>query len=308
MRRLRRGEVRLIGANRGRFRLLIRQGTQRRSCAMVTAIALVLFGLLISTGAAIAQTPAGQSPTTREIRADLQDILRQPEFSAEPRKSGPLATALEQIRDSIEKAWKRITDWLEKAFRGRTGSMGTVGTAIAYTLIAALVALGVMALVRIIRTRDKTRRPEPPRPAINTAQPADEETPIPPPGEWIVAAGRHAADSDFRAAFRAVFMAILLELERTGQIEYERSRTNGDYLRLLRSLDLRAIYELLAPLVRDFDIYWYGRRPATEADYQRSLAAYHRLPTLNPGVGSSRAAPVRVKDGPRPVALSERGV
>jgi hypothetical protein len=260
---------------------------------LLAAIAILL-SLLLNPQIARGQDQANHSPTSKQIRSHLQEILHRPEFSPESTQPSQLAKALDRVRARVEEAWKRFTDWLQKLFRGREGSMGTAGTAIVYTLIAALVTLGVITLARIILEYNKNRGKTPVRATQATPQPVALEPAPVPSGEWIANAAKLAASRDFRGAFRAVFMAILMEMSHTGQLEYERSRTNGDYVLLLRSRNLRALYELITPLARDFDRLWYGNRPATETDYQRSLAAFHRLPRLKPDTETSDQARTEV--------------
>src|SRR5205807_7288038 len=100
------------------------------------------------------------------------------------------------------------------------------------------------------------------------------------PDVWLTQAESFAGDNDFRRAFRAVFLAILLQLDQAGVIEFDRSRTNGDYLRLLRSRQLTALFEALRPLVLEFDVRWYGNKPTSEADYRRCLTEYGRIREL----------------------------
>ena len=92
------------------------------------------------------------------------------------------------------------------------------------------------------------------------------------PDRWLALAREHAASGDLRRAYRAAFIAVLLRLDRAGAIRYERSRTNGDYLRALRGRP--PLLALLRPLANGFDSHWYGSAPVSEQEFRSCLAAY----------------------------------
>lgn len=99
------------------------------------------------------------------------------------------------------------------------------------------------------------------------------------PDPWLETSKRYAKEGDMRGAYRAAFIALILRLDKRGSLHYERSRTNGEYLRALhKSPDL---YALIKPLAETFDISWYGRRPVAEADYALCLDTYNRLSDEN---------------------------
>jgi hypothetical protein len=107
------------------------------------------------------------------------------------------------------------------------------------------------------------------------------------PNAWMQQAGVYAGSEDYRRAFRAVFVAILLLLDQGGLIEFDRSRTNGDYLRLLRRQNLRRLYDVLDPLVLEFDRRWYGTAETGIDDFHRIQETFNRVRELK----SETAAP-----------------
>ena len=97
------------------------------------------------------------------------------------------------------------------------------------------------------------------------------------PNDWLAEAERQQAAGDFRRVYRALFIAILLKLNQAGVITFERGRTNGEYLRAVRAAAEIAIYGLLAPLVLEFDLRWYGDKPTTAEDAEAMRGEYNRL-------------------------------
>lgn len=219
---------------------------------------------------------ANSAVTEGRIRSDLREILHSPEFIPASTRPSELTRALDDMRMRLEHAWTQLTKWFRRILAGRTGSIGSVGAALAYAVVALLLVLGWSALVRIIPGSKWSYRRKALRAPPVTAQSVDEPE-IVEAGAWINTAAIHAAEGDFRSALRAVFLAMLLALDRSGRVAFERSRANGDYLSLLRARDMVDVLAVVAPVTRDFDRCWYGNRPTTDTDYCRTLEAYERL-------------------------------
>jgi hypothetical protein len=263
-------------------------------------IALLLLGclclcLLLTGGqAARAQSTPSATASPSRIKSDLKQILSDQEFRPESADESPIARAVEKVRKQFETWWENIRRFFRRLFGEGGGDPGTVNVGLVYTLIAVIAVAALWTLYRIFRTRVSGRGR-----AVAAVQgspsPVEQEERPRAPDEWLAEADRLARSRDFRGAFRAVFLAILVQLDRAGKIEYQRSRTNGDYLRALRAHSLRSLYDMLAPLAREFDLRWYGGRPSNEADYQRCLDAYRQLPALM-AAGTPAAPPPNPSD------------
>jgi hypothetical protein len=94
------------------------------------------------------------------------------------------------------------------------------------------------------------------------------------PEAFLAAARELAASGQYRRAYRAVFLALLLRMDHLEWIRFDRTRTNGEYLRALRSRP--DVLTWLRPLATDFDLHWYGGKPVEEVDFQRILNAYQQ--------------------------------
>jgi hypothetical protein len=92
--------------------------------------------------------------------------------------------------------------------------------------------------------------------------------------QWLDEARRLAAEQNFRAVYRAMYLALLSGLHSAGKIEHSRNRTNWAYVQQYRgSSDERVTFGELTDL---FDHVWYGREEAaagTDLDQlQRKVA------------------------------------
>lgn len=83
------------------------------------------------------------------------------------------------------------------------------------------------------------------------------------PDEWMDEARRLAAEQNFRAVYRALYLALLSGLHSNGKIEHSRNRTNWYYVQHYRGPDgERPMFEHLTDL---FDRVWYGHKQAPES-------------------------------------------
>lgn len=245
----------------------------------------LLFLLLLFSGLqpAVCRAQAGPADPV-QIKADLKRILQQPEFQPERQQDGLLS----RFSRWVDAEWEAFKAWLRKHFNMKTrppqvgennflaGLIVPIVTAILLLGVVWLLFLLIMSLARnwkgSAQLKEKTTRTF----DIDEAS-ADmlEE-----PDEWLRQAQHFAESNDFRRAFRAVFLGILLQLDQAGAIEYNRSRTNGDYVRLLRTRGLSALFEAFRPLVFEFDLRWYGNRSTAEEDYRRCRREYDRIRQL----------------------------
>jgi hypothetical protein len=156
------------------------------------------------------------------------------------------------------------------------GGFGNLG----WTLLAGLaLAVLVVAAVRFFSSR-RGRQPARPRPEDTSpeAGPVDAE---PPPHEQSAEALWRRAEElaragDFRAAVRALYLAVLSRLHHQHLLSYEPTRTNGEYVRQVRLAegappDLHVPFEHLTTL---FEARWYGEGACAAGDYAacRALA------------------------------------
>ena len=77
-------------------------------------------------------------------------------------------------------------------------------------------------------------------------------------------------DGNYRAAVRQLYLAALLLLDERGQLFFDSSRTDHEYLRSV--LANRGLYDSLGPIIETFEDTWYGMEPITPQEFE----AYRR--------------------------------
>ena len=83
-----------------------------------------------------------------------------------------------------------------------------------------------------------------------------------------------AAAGDYREAARYVFLSTLLALDEAGRLRIDVTTGNRDLLRQSRAVPHLA--EALTPVVRGFELFWFGHAPVTRQDYERYRALNER--------------------------------
>jgi Domain of unknown function (DUF4129) len=83
-----------------------------------------------------------------------------------------------------------------------------------------------------------------------------------------------AAAGDYRGAARYVFLSTLLALDEAGRLRIDVTTGNRDVLRQARAVPHLAA--ALTPVVRGFELFWFGHAPVTRQDYERYRALNER--------------------------------
>ncbi len=266
---------------------------RRAGSRAVFIITLLLLAVFDARSPAAAQ---GIPADAAQVRAHAREILNQPEFQPESPDS-PMA----QLGRAFREKWENTSRWaterwnaFRKWFRGLFPVLGGAGSAvssiISIVFVALFIGLAGWLVAWLIRSLMLQRRltQAQARSAYDMEE-ADEEVPLE-PNAWLQQAQGYAGSDDYRRAFRAVFVAILLSLHEDGLIEFDRSRTNGDYLKLLRRKNVRPLYDILDPLVIEFDRRWYGRAETGLEDYERIQQTFKRVRSLT-SEGAAASAP-----------------
>lgn len=109
----------------------------------------------------------------------------------------------------------------------------------------------------------------------------------------LALARNHAESQDYRAALRLVYLASLVVLDAQGIVRLNRSKTNWEYLSIVRSSGLENLYVELLPMTRSFDRIWYGVQPAQAADYESALKGHQEIRRILVSVSEQAARPAR---------------
>jgi hypothetical protein len=223
---------------------------------------------------------AAEAPHRSPDHRRLDEILSRREFRAARRASGVELAAPEppeflrwlgrELRDGL----KRLFDWIEELLRRKQPKLpeggGWIGSS-AGPLTWALLALGVtllcVAVFRLARRRG----------AGGPIEPADAGAPaargLPDAlsrsvEAWSRLAEQFERQGQWRLALRALYLELLATLHQRRAIRYERPRTNGDFVAMLRG---HPAGEPFGRLSAAFDLAWYGNKPFGAADYGAAL-------------------------------------
>ena len=255
----------------------------------ITCIALLASLSFGSTTLAVDEPSAGKvthgSPTVVSPAGDphqhLDQILDRPLFRAwKLRQDGSVTNSLPSSwgeQEWLRKPFSWIGDFFEWLFRSRTRRSNPVSNlsagntlpailkVIAWIVLVIGVLVGIVFVIRMflrptttiasanVLSRQQIRDAMESGDALAMAGAA-----------WIDEANRLAAEQDFRAVYRALYLALLSGLHTAGKIEHARNRTNWTYVRRFRGpSDERDTFSELTAL---FDRVWYGRIPAEGND------------------------------------------
>ncbi|MBX5482211.1 MAG: DUF4129 domain-containing protein [Myxococcaceae bacterium] len=235
-------------------------------------------------GEAIAASNASPSPSATE-RAKA--ILSRPEFAPIPERVAPAEsddpdTDEDSCLSSFAKWWRDLLDELFKPHPDNRhieppptlapgSGMATSGFIVVLLVLGVIVLLVVM-LYLAFRGRDEDRPAYEEEEAAVASKASDEQSALSrPPEGWSQLADELAAQGDFRAALRSLYLALLSRLHRIGAIDYDPTLSNWDYCRQFRG------HRDWVPTFRDltlrFDFAWYGHSPVDREGY----VAFKRL-------------------------------
>ena len=242
--------------------------------------------ILICPRNASAQSPPTASgtavPAPPKLKADLNRILGGSEYQPESQDQSSANAAAKKFIKDARKRWSDFLKWLGDLFKG--GGLAAGSNAITGIIVTLLIAFLIVIVARLFRDW----KPNRPAGHLFKNDPSSLEEGqadiIHDPHIWSQQAADWAAKKDYRRAYRALFLAILLQLDAVKLLSYDRARANGDYLRQLgnnRHNALNsALYDMLVPLAGCYDRFWYGRKMAQADDYAKILEVYRALPAF----------------------------
>lgn len=237
---------------------------------MRTVLRLLLVLLAMTSPAAAFERP------TDDVQQTAREVMNDPEFRHLVRESleetmperSELPQWLKDLLESIAKWFMR-----EESSGSDASGLAPIATLMFYGAIGIAVAVLIFLLVSLLK---RIEAPGVKRPFKLVT---DEEAiaPTTPPGEYSPSfyedrAIQLAATGDFRAAIRELVLGGMSWTERAGLIRHRRGLTNRDYVRAVWRDAARR--EALLLIVENFDLVFFGRRPAEESQYERCLAAF----------------------------------
>lgn len=206
--------------------------------------------------AAVAAPSAGVAPPNARHLAALDTILRGPPFTTPP----DLWTS---ISDFLQRSpLGALLDLLRRLWNSLLGSASDspLVPIVAGVIAAAALLFAVSRLFgRVVPQAGVAEEAENPLLTRLDAPAARQRA------EALAASGQ------YREAARYTFLSTLLALDEAGRLRIDEATGNRDLLRQARATPLLA--EALAPVVRGFDLFWFGHAPVNREEYER----YRRL-------------------------------
>lgn len=253
---------------------------------LMIVVAALTLPALRSTCAA-APTAADADP-----HEQLQAILKRPMYEAwRLRQERDLAegdiTIPHGFSDWLAGIGRSIRDFLDWLFRSHRSPSTPSGFSVGQTLptilkIVAWLALAtalIFVTIFVVRLLGKNKPNIPTanilsRRQVHQAMESGDALALD-SAQWMDEARRLAEEQNFRAMYRALYLALLSGLHTLGKIEHSRNRTNWAYVQYYRGpSDERAVF---ADLTELFDRVWYGRKDAGGNDLETLRIQIARL-------------------------------
>src|SRR5581483_2077417 len=169
------------------------------------------------------------------------------------------------IRDAVDAIARWLTGSRPEALPSarQRGPDTRLAGAVLYLLIAVAAGALIALLFRVRFRRRPWPAAVPPAPALLDLTRDDVSPDQAPQDEWLAMAEEFVNSGDLRLATRALYLATLAGLGRSGLLTLHRSRSNLDYRRELarRARGNPAFQQTFATIVIVFERTWYGLHP-----------------------------------------------
>jgi hypothetical protein len=197
-------------------------------------------------------------------RGRLNSILRRPEFDRQQQRQQQQGALGRMVEDFLE--W--FSGLFPKGARVAPGASPEVSNVtLVVVLLLCLAVLGFVARLLWLRRRVGAKKRAPRREArvvLGERLEADQTA-----SDLLDEAERLARAGELRGAIRKAYVALLCELGDRGVVRLAQHKTNRDYLNAVRRAARPRLYTEMLPLTSEFELHWYGLRPATDADWER---------------------------------------
>lgn len=215
------------------------------------------------------KTAQQQTLTAPALNDRLKQILAQPEYQTDRQQDS-------WIQRKLREYLKIILDFLAKLFarQAPTPTSGN-GWLMMVFRVALLVGIGLVLvygtalLLKKIRLRRIEKEEAEPAAREILGEVIDDNLST---EDLMQQAAEMARRGEYRLAIRRAYIALLYELERRGNLQLHRSKTNRDYLNALRN-EAR-IYPSMEQMTQTYERAWYGQRTTSEEDYSGFVERY----------------------------------
>ncbi len=193
----------------------------------------------------------------------LESILNQPRFQV-PQESQKLVNFVERVQAGMRESWEWTKDFLRKLFQLDKPDPDQYADAnwsdrltqiVLLSLVGVLVGLltyYILQGLRGVAVREHELE------ELLENEKLDEK-------ELRLQAEQLAVEGNFRLALRRLFLSVLARLQAMGLIEYNRARTNREYLKNLTGHP--SLHSSFSPVINRFDQVWYGLNEIDETEF-----------------------------------------
>ena len=207
-------------------------------------------------GALLTEVDRSRQPSGAAVGIDaqqrLQRVLDRPEFH-------PAQPPPDPIGDFVRRLWDSFWNWLMEALAPLGKLIPPASLHLPAVVAGLLIVVGVILWV----TRGLRRAMGPEAVQLPIGDGARGMSPAQLRADAVELAQR----GEFRAALRALYLAVLLHWDERGKLLFDHSLTNREVLAQLSGGGDAMAMQQLAPLVERFDRFWYGAVPCSHEDY-----------------------------------------
>jgi hypothetical protein len=241
------------------------------------ATAVVAGWLFLSSPGARAAEPAPPA-SPEQLEQSIRQVIEQdkyrwrrgrdagkPREAAKKKPDSKFRAWWKNLREKIERAWRRFFDWMNPKRNSESGLLGFAASAnqiLIYTLLAVTAAILAFSAFRAVRARRKVSTPLTAAQAAATPDLNRDDTAADalPEDEWTRLGRRLLEEGNLRLALRAFYLASLAHLAGRGLVTIARGKSNREYARELerRSRTLPDVSNLFGENVGTFERIWYG--------------------------------------------------
>jgi hypothetical protein len=225
----------------------------RRVSTLVAGRCGVMATLLLLPQPCRADAP---HPSDTDIHEKLADILARPGFRPGQR-GNLLLRALEPLAD--------LLGWL--------GGLRATNPLLYWTLVVACSVLLLLLATHLIWTLRRILIAGTGAPGLEKGEEKRKRL----SGSCWEEARRCAATGDFTEAIRFLFLSLVYRFDESGQVLFQQSATNREYLSLFG--DRPQLQAELKLFVDTLDANWYGQHATEEQQYRQCLGLYERMKT-----------------------------
>lgn len=220
-----------------------------------------------SLSAAAESMPESNEASVGEARAALAEILKRKEYG-----ESPIEGWIRRVLDSplLNRAERSLGSILNRLFTPEV--VRVLGWAVIVVLVLAFAA----ALVYLVLHLTGRRSSQGSSPGRNR-QPIAKKRGRPSVEALLEQAESEASDGRYRDAFRTMYLASILLLDRARLVTYTESGTNWEYMRAVKRQGDQDIARLFGDMTADFDRFIYGLGSVHDAEYTGQVERFRQL-------------------------------